>query len=201
MGETIIVKTQDGWEKANLEASTAEYQICSYIWTYNFQDSGMLFLPFTQGDLGALCGSDQDLDFKRLDQIIMTGPANRYRLQSTCSACNQKGLEAFQDEAEFLESCLPFPCAHQLQVTTISVIGKPTEAAAYLLVGVSRQKQQQLQQPPASPSMASTTCSIVTLEKLETFTGKVANNLEVICSVHATQSKELAGLERAWKCP
>ena len=30
-GETIIVKTQDGWEKANLEAATSEYQNGSYM--------------------------------------------------------------------------------------------------------------------------------------------------------------------------
>ena len=203
VGETIIVKTQDGWEKANLEAATAEYKNGSYMWTYHFQDSGDACSSFlSPGESwGALRDGDQDLDFTRLDPRIMTGPASRYRLQSTCSACNQKGLEAFQEEAEFLESRLPLLCAHQQQITAISVIGEPSEAAAISLVEVPRPKQQPLQQPPAPPSMASTTCSTVTLEKLETYTAKVASQFEVMCSVHATLCEELASLKRAGKRP
>ena len=203
VGETIIVKTQDGWQKAQLEASTKEYKNGSYMWTYHFQDSGDACSSFlSPGESwGVLRGDDQSLDFTRLDPRIMTGPASRYRLQSTCSACNQKGLEAVPEEAEFLESRLPFPCAHQQQITAISVIGEPSEAAAISLVGVPRPKQHPLQQPPAPLSMTSTTCSTVTLEKLETYTAKVASQFEVMCSVHATLCEELASLQRAGKRP
>ena len=203
LGETIIVKTQDGWEKANLEAATSEYQNGSYMWTYQFQVSGDACSSFLVpgGSWGALRGGEQDLDFTRLEPRITKGPASRYRLQSTCSACNQKGVEAVQEEAEFLESRLPFLCTHQQQITAISVIGEPSEAAAVSLVKVPRPKQQSLQKLPGPPSIASTTCSTVTAEKLETYSAKLAKQFEVLCSVHADLCEMLANLQRAGKRP
>ena len=40
IGDNVVVKTQDGWEKARLESKTAEYQNGSYMWTYHLLDSG-----------------------------------------------------------------------------------------------------------------------------------------------------------------
>ena len=64
VGETIIVKTQDGWQKAQLEASTKEYKNGSYMWTYHFQDSGDACSSFlSPGESwGVLRGDNQDLD-------------------------------------------------------------------------------------------------------------------------------------------
>ena len=40
VGDIVVIKTQDGWEKAKLESKTAEYQNTSYMWTYQLLDSG-----------------------------------------------------------------------------------------------------------------------------------------------------------------
>ena len=81
------------------------------------------------------------MEFKHLEPRLPRGPTARYRLQSAGSGCNKNGMEASSEEAEFLESRLPFPCVHQQPITEISVIGAPSESAKVMLVKVPRPQQ------------------------------------------------------------
>ena len=197
IGDNVVVKTQDGWKKARLESKTAEYKNGSYMWTYLLLDSGDVCSSFlSPGESwGILREGEECLEFEHLEPRIPRGPTARYRLQSACSGCNEKGMEASSEEAEFLESRLPFPCAHQQPITAISVIGAPSEAAKVTLVKVPRPQQKK---PSVPPSVASSTGSTVTWEKLEVYSASVTRQFEVLCSAHADlcaeiESRKMAG--------
>ena len=195
-GDNVMVKTQDGWEKARLESKTVEYQNGSYMWTYQLLDSGDACSSFlSPGESwGVLRDGEELLDFEHLEPRIPGGSMARYRLQSACSGCNEKGVEASSEEAEFLESRLPFPCAHHQQITAISVIGVPSEAANVTLVKVPRPQQKI---PSAPLSVSSSVGSTVTWEKLERYLAAVTTQFEVLCSVHADLCAELESRKMA----
>ena len=196
VGDNVVVKTQDGWEKARLESRTDEYQNGSYMWTYQLLDSGDACSSFLSlgESWGVLRDGEDGLDFGLLEPRIPGGSTARYRLQSACSACNEKGMEASSEEAVFLESRLPFPCLHEQPITAISVIGAPSEAAKVTLVKVPRPQQRR---PSAPPSVVSSVGSTVTWEKLEMYLAAVKAQFEVLCSAHANLCDELESRKMA----
>ena len=196
VGDIVVIKTQDGWEKSKLETKTAEYQNTSYMWTYQLLDSGDACSSFLSlgESWGVLRDGEESLDMRLLEPRIPGGHFARYRLQSACSGCNEKGMEVSPEEAEFLKNRLPFPCSHQQPITAISVIGEPSEAAKVILVKVPRPQQKKSNAPP---SVASSAGSTVTWEKLETYMAAVTRQFEVFCSVHADLSAELDKLKRS----
>ena len=193
VGELVITKTTDGWLKAKLESKTLEYKDGSYMWTYHFLETGDACSSFlSPGDAwGVLRGEDVDLDFSRLEPQMPGGPRQRYRLESGCSECNLKAMDAFAEEATILEGRLPVRCSHQQLITGISIIGSPQEAEEVEVVRVPRPAQSQHRAPSAASSITSSTCSTVTIDRLEKHLAEVTSHFELFCTEQDNLCNEL----------
>ena len=66
-----------------------------------------------QGEMwGVLRGLDVGLDLEHVLQQVPVSQHKMFSLVATCETCNKGFIKVFQEEAEYLETRLPFVCQY-----------------------------------------------------------------------------------------
>ena len=100
-----------------------DYQEKSYLWTIQLEGKvqNLVTVLGAGEDWGVLRNEDNLLDFEKMKIIVPKSFLKKTRLGSECVTCKMENLLIHPEEIEQLQSCLPFSCRHNCQVTHMAL--------------------------------------------------------------------------------